>query len=179
MRIKRAFSLVELIVVVVLIGSMFGLVVGFISKSNNSLEQQFSITSLPNYIAKNYKERALDFLVFGQKCNKIAVIDENGKFLKFSQLNSSSKFELFERDNEGYFIQKMYKKQNFNHTLEKVCIKISFNNGKFIDKVYVKYKEKFYLFDVFFQKILEFANKEELDRYLNVNLGSLESFYRE
>lgn len=159
---KKAFTLFELILVVIIIGLVYSLVLGKITNKKNIKVQ--NLKDLKSILIKNNIKQ---FIVYG-KCDKT----------KPNKINP----DLF-KDIKVYTVK--------NETLEKVefnpiqikdeiydvCLKFNINQNKSSSSYIIKQNEKYFVFHPYFQKtkvftqedeaISNFINKKEKDEYQN------------
>ena len=162
--IKKAFTLFELILVVIIIGLVYSLVLGKISNKKN-IEVQ-SLKDLKNILIKNNIKE----LIVYDKCKK-------------TKPNSITP-EIFNNIKVYTVRNENIEKIEFNPIKIKddifdVCLKFEINDNKSSSSYIIKQNEKYYVFHPYFQKtkvfdsedeaISDFINKKEKDEFKNEN----------
>ncbi len=164
----KAFTLIELLLVIIIIGIAYSYIGSHVFKPENMITVK--LTNLPN-IARSLNQKPLDFIIFGRECNKIAwlhngetiqvnykidIDTENLRFYRFNYYGELDRFEF----------------PNFQS--QKTCFKFQlFKNNS--NSSYLIQNTKtglFYLFKPYFQNVKIFDSFDDAkDEYLGVQLN--------
>jgi len=154
MRVK-AFSLIELIVVILLLGIMFSLALTSFGSKNKKIKIP-TMQEIPSYIQKLKLNEDSTFVVYGDKCENEALLSNEDVNTSSINLPFDKSFVVYKADAAGDI-----KVFDFNNlTLEDkdqhICFKLDLKKGKFSDKFILKTFDKYLLFLPFFQEIKSF-----------------------
>ena len=154
MRVK-AFSLIELIVVIVLLGIMFSLALTSFGSKNKKIKIP-SMQEMPSYIQKLKLDEDATFVIYGDKCENEALLSNEDINTSNINLPFDKSFVTYKADITGAI-----KVFDFNNLILKkkdwhVCFKLDLKKGKFSDKFILKTFDKYLLFLPFFQEIKSF-----------------------
>ena len=145
---KRAFTLIELIIVLIIIGLVYSLY----SPNFNNKKKVTKFENLKEFLLQNY-HAPLKLECFGEQCKKCFV---NGKELK--------KYQLFNQRPKTYFFDEFgyLEEKNFND--DKKCFEFEIYDNKSSSNILVEKDLKFYLFYSFYQKNKVFNDFEEAQK---------------
>ncbi len=154
LQIKRtAFTLIELIIVVLIIGLVYGLFVAGLNKKEVKPPLQFE--GLKEKLLQLSGERPLFLRCTGDACETCTVTVEGESEAKEFPL-FSEKPKVFMYDHDGYF-----KEQRF---AEDVCFEFRIRKNLSSDNILVERNGRFYLFYSFLQKPDTLIDLEEAKR---------------
>ena len=153
MRIN-AFTLIELIVAILLLGIMFSL--ALTSFKPKKVTKIPNIKDLPLYLKKLDIKTDGVFLIYGKNCSKEKLlssrdISQNDIFLPFDK-----SFKIFGMNSLGAIKEFNYDDMIIDGVERHICFKLHLKKGKFVDKIIVKIASKYFLFIPFFQTIKTF-----------------------
>ncbi len=153
MRIN-AFSLIELIVVILLLGVMYSLVLtNFKSKKDVKV---MSFKELPSYLQKLDLDIDGVFLIYGNKCNKEKLLSGENQYQDNIDLPFNKSFKTYKMNNFEIIKEFDYDDMVLDKKEQHVCFKLNLRKGKFVDKIILKTASKYLLFVPFFQTIKTF-----------------------
>ena len=151
----KAFSLMELIVVILLLGIMFSLALTNFGSKNKKIKIP-SMQDMPSYMQKLKLKENATFLVYGDKCENEALLSSEDINVSTINLPFDKNFATYKMDDTGAI--KIFDFNNItlkNRNLH-VCFKLDLKKGKFSDKFILKTFDKYLLFLPFFQEIKSF-----------------------
>jgi hypothetical protein len=159
---KKAFSLFELILVIILIGLVYSLVLGKLDK-----KQHLTIKKLENLkeiLSKN-SSNSLEMIVF-DKCSRVLI---NGKEKDFNS-NLFQDIEVFTVENES--LKKIdFSPITINEKVYDVCLKFNIFKNNSSSSYIVKKKDKYIVFYPYFKNSEVFTNESDaIDAYTNKEL---------
>ena len=179
MRVK-AFTLIELIVVIFLIGIMYFLVISTYT-SKKSHKEKLTLKDMPNYIKKLSNKQKSTFYLYGQECKKstLKLEDETTKTAPNFSLTADYSMLTCKPDSE--FKEFISYSKKIDKKEEDICLEIGFKNGNFYDKLIVTSPNKTYIFMPPFQEVKIFDTLEEAKELCQKNLypTSIDEYYRE
>lgn len=161
--LKKAFSLIELLIVIVIIGVVYTLAVQGIQKMNEK-ESSLSISTLKEYLTDREYEKSVrllclddcsicDIFVDGKKSQKIEeFLDSEVRFYRYELL-----YGFIEKEKGTFF--------NENDVEEDVCFSYTINKEGIGDQVLIEYKESFYDLSPYFSQTLEYSSLEDALEY--------------
>ena len=161
---KKAFTLFELILVVILIGLVYSLVLEKIS-NKKSVDMQ-NLKDLKQVLLKNN----INKLIVYDKCKKTLPEKINPKLFK--------NIEVYTVKDES--LEKVeFNPIKIKDDIYDVCLKFEINNNKSSSSFIIKQNQKYYVFHPYFQEtkvfnsedeaISNFINKKEKDEFKNEN----------
>lgn len=178
MRIEKAFTLIEIVVVIFLLGIIFSLVISSFDFSKKDVKS-LSIKDIPSYIKEHSSQKDVTFYAYGIKCDKFIFFSKGGQQTKAPSFGITKDVELLKRDNNGDYKKVDFSNERLEKRSEHICFKLEFSGGKFVDKLIVKVHSKFYLFGPFFQDVKLYNSFEDIQNALHIKLNSTDEFYRE
>jgi len=149
---KNAFSLMELIVVILLLGILFSLVIGSLSRYEKETKNK-SIKDITTYMQKANLQNDSVFYIYGEKCEHYAIESDSLSYQDDLNFTFSSNYETFAPDKYGDLKKVEFKDIALDQKIESVCFKMHFDRSRFVDKIILKAKQKYLLFLPFFQEI--------------------------
>ncbi len=163
MQVKRAFTLVELLVSIILLSILFALVLnGYINK-NGAYSDNFK-----DMIFKIVSKKTKEIIIYSQNCQKGMIIYNNGKKKKITNLKTGIDDAVYRMERYKEFKKIEFEDEKIDSKFQKICMKIDIKNGRFIDKLIVKKSKKYYLFLPFYQEISKFDTLEKAEKaYIN------------
>ena len=147
---KKAFSLIELLIVIMIIGIVYTLVVGNFNKVAEEKEK-LTLENLKEYLSSmKYEDEVkllclddcstCDILLDGEKSETVEdFLDENIRVYKYDSLYGYSEIEQ-----EVYF--------NTEDIEEDVCFSYALDKAGVGSQILLEYKEKFYDYSSYFTK---------------------------
>ena len=179
MRIK-AFSLIELIVVIFLIGIIYFLVIStYTSKKNH--EEKLTLKNMPNYIKKLSNKQNSTFYLYGQECEKSTLKLEDKTTKTVPNFSLTADYNMLTCKPDSEFKEFVSYSKNIDKKEEYICLEIGFKNEKFYDKLIVTSANKTYILMPHFQEVQIFDTIEEAKEICQKNLypTSINEYYRE
>ena len=156
MRVK-AFSLMEIIIVILIIGIVFSLVLSSYTtkKSDKGL---LGIKDISAYISKSIPNANGDLYIYGKKCRDAFFITEESLHVKTPSFNFLAESIVLKQDIFENFVQIEFPTKEIEKRKKRVCFTMRFKDGKFFDKFIITSKHKHYLFSPFYQDIKTFSS---------------------
>ncbi|WP_024955736.1 type II secretion system protein [Sulfurospirillum arcachonense] len=179
MRVK-AFSLIELIVVILLIGIMYFLVMSAYT-NKKSHEEKLTLKDMPNYIKKNFSKQNATFFLYGQECDKSLLFLKNKTFQTTPDFSLSADSSLLTCKPNSEFEEFVPYSKKIDKKEEHICLEIDFKDGDFYDKLIVNSPNKAYVFLPLFQEVKVFDSLEDAKELCQNNSypKSIDEYYRE
>jgi prepilin-type N-terminal cleavage/methylation domain-containing protein len=175
MRVK-AFSLIEIIVVIVLIGIIFSLVLNvYTSKINTNL----------NLLIKDISLKVNDdatLYIYGNNCKKAIIELADSFYVGSSNFGYIKENVVIKKDSLGSFEEVNFDRYEIEGKRENICFKLGFKNRKFFQKLILSTQNGYYLFSPFYQSIKKFDSFEDAkDSFENNSLypKSIDGYYHE
>ena len=154
MRIK-AFSLIELIVVILLIGVIFSLILStYMTKDSDT--QLLKIKDIVTYLKKETSKKDGILYIYGKSCKKGAYLTDDKTLIKTPNFGFSKDSLILSKDNLGDFNKLSFNQLKIENEMQLVCFELNYKKGRFIDKLIVVSNKKAYLFSPFYQEIITF-----------------------
>ncbi len=177
----RAFTLIEIIVVIILIGVIFSLVLSnFTSTSRkNSL---LKMKDLPLYIKKMYPKVDSTLYMYGENCDKSVISLNNDSYIETPTFGFRKENTILNINISQDFRKVTFLETRIDKKKENICFKLDFHNGRFFDKFIMTSKNTYYLFSPFYQEIKTFKTLEDAQKaYKNNALypNSIDEYYHE
>ena len=149
MRVK-AFSLIEIIVVIVLIGTIFSLVLTvYTSKKNKNLELSVKDISL-------HVGGYATLYLYGKDCEKAIVELKDGFYSASSNFGYKKEYVIIKQNALGLFRKIDFKRYRIEKKNEDICFKLDFKKRKFFEKFIISMPNKHYLFSPLYQEVHEY-----------------------
>ncbi len=166
---KKAFTLFELMIVIVIIGAVYALLIQNINLNPNN-QMSLSLENLPSYMRKTFSKSK-------EKVEFICVNNCSTCKFKIGQSDSNSSVELFEPYSapEAYtLVNDSLQLIEFDEIYEdgkvkKVCFKYTLYPNKSSDKMVLSYKDKVYLYNNLYKKTKVFQRMSDAQEdWINV-----------
>jgi len=174
MRIK-AFSFIEIVVVIILIGIVFSLALN--SYVGNKKNQAVSIKD----IGVDTKEDTTLF-IYGKDCKKAILELDDSVYLKSSNFGFSTKDRVFKANSLNTLEEVKFGNHMIKNKKEKICFKLDFREGRFFERFIILSKGNYYLFSPLDQGVEKFSLLQEVEqRFKNDDLypRSVDGYYSE
>ena len=174
MRIK-AFSLIEIIVVIILMGIVFSLALN--SYVDNKKNPAVSIKD----IGVDTKEDAT-FFIYGKDCKKAILELDDDIYLKSSNFGFSTKDRVFKANSLNDLEEVKFDSHMIKNKKEKICFKLDFRKRRFFERFVILSKGSYYLFSPIDQSVQKFSLLQEVEKkFKNGDLypRSVDGYYRE
>lgn len=164
---KKGFTLFELMIVIVIIGVVYTLLVqNFTLKTSH--EEGLSLKNLPSFMRKNFaktKEK-VEFLCLDD-CSSCKFLqggkDINASVEIFAPYTSPEVYTLIDEGLQKIDFGEIVK----DYKTEKVCFKYTLYPNKSTQRVVLKYKDKVFMYDNFFEKTKEFQSLSDAEDFWN------------
>lgn len=154
MRVK-AFSLIEIIVVIILIGIMFSLVLTvYTSKKNKNIG--LTLKDIPLHVKKNGT-----LYIYGKDCQKAIIELKDGQYTSSTNFKHEKENEVIEKNALDRFEQFDFGTHRIKDKNEEICFKLAFKKKRFFQKFIVSTQSKYYLFSPFYQEVKEFDSLDD------------------
>lgn len=167
MRVRKAFSLIEIIVVIILIGIIFSLVLNsYASKKTDP--KLLGINDMPSYITNIAPKKSTILYMYGHNCKKSSLVVDGklGEQMPLFGFNDESVIQ--KKDRFGLVDKVDFEDVKIGGKVEKICFALEFINGRFFEKFIVSSKDKHYLFNPLQQEVEVFDLFDKAEEvYLN------------
>ena len=156
---KRAFSLIELLIVIMIIGVLYTLAIGNFNRLSDE-SSRLSLSNLKEYLHSIPHEKSVkilclddcsecDIFVDGQKSKTVEdFLDESVRVYRYE-----FSYGAIEAEKEVFF--------NIDDVEEDVCFSYAVDKNGVGDQVLVEFKEKIYDFSSYFSKTAVYSSIEE------------------
>lgn len=175
MRVK-AFSLIEIIVVILLIGVIFSLVLNtYMGKIED--EKLLGIEKLSVNV-----EGKSTLYMYGDKCEKSIIMRDDNTYEASPNFGYQKENKVLMNNHLGVLKEVEYEGVRIENKKETICFKLDFKNKKFFDKFIVTTANGNYLFLPLYQEVLIFSSFEDAKKsYLGDNLypNNIDNYYHE
>ncbi len=158
--VKKAFTLFELLIVILIIGLVYALMIqnfSFSSKSKDGL----SLANLPEKMKKDFAKTSQKVtLRCFDECSKCKFyLGKKTKETKalFEKHSSLDLYTLVDESLKRLELGEFYENEQF----KELCFEYSLYPNKSSDKLVLEYKDKFYLYDNLFEKTMVFSSLSE------------------
>jgi len=175
MRVK-AFSLIEIIVVIILIGIIFSLVISTYVSS----DKQDSMVSIKDISVKAKEDATL--YIYGKECEKAILELEDGYYAQSSNFNFTKEDRVMKRSRANLLEEVSFDSHSIEDKRENICLKLGFRDGKFFEKFVILSKKNYYLFSPLKQSAEKFSSLKDTEKsYQNDEIypTSIDDYYRE
>jgi len=160
--VKKAFSLIELMIVIAIIGVVYTLAITNL-KSFDEEKVKPSLLTLKEYLWSFAKEGESAKLLCLDDCSECAIYVDGIKSQEIEDFFDSDDVKVYRYD----FLQGAVEKKedvffNEDDIQERVCFSFEVNRNKISDQVIVVYKEKAYDFTTYFTLTQRYDSLEDL-----------------
>lgn len=157
---KKAFTLIELIIVVIIMGVVYNLAIVNFNKVNDASEK-LTLLTLKEYLAKLPHEKSSELICLDDCSTCKVVVDGNVTDEIEDFLDESVKVYRYD-DAYGAVLKELRVYFNSEDVEQSVCFDYKvFSNGVG-DQIFVEYKEKYYDFTRYFEKTAQYDSMEDL-----------------
>lgn len=161
---RKAFSLIELLIVVVIIGVVYNLAIGSFEKIAKPQSQKITLQDLKSFLAKIEYERQIKLLCLDDcgRCNLfidgVAAEDFEKVFEDFLDISVQiyrydPLLGVVEYQQELYF--------DSNDVEQRVCFSYAMDRDKIGEQIVVKFKDKVYDFSLYTDDVMLYNSLEE------------------
>jgi len=168
--IRKAFSLLELMLVIVIVGVIYTLALSTMKVPSPKDAETFTLATLPKYLRENFKLSDAKIICF-EPCGKCSVLVD-GEFLQEElSLFDKSNVKSYELSFEGYATEKEYIPYDKQDSYKQACFVLhKWPNGA-IEEVVLESDDNFIYYKAGYEKTksykslatLQDAYKKELD----------------
>ena len=164
---SKAFTLFELLLVVVLISAMYGVFVHKLSTAGKVENKQVTLTTLKPFLQEFPFQREAELLCL-EPCKSCSLLIDGKPADGVAVPLFGSTPKVYEKDRFGQLRQKEFLPyRKTDGTLSNVCFAYSlYKNGSSSSYV-VNYQERYYAFDAYFGSVVEASSLSELERVLD------------
>lgn len=161
---RKAFSLIELLIVVIIIGVVYNLAVGSFEKITKPQSQKITLENLKGFLAKIEYEKQIRVLCLDdcRRCNLFidGAVDE--EFEKVFEDFLDISVEIYRYDpllGVVEYQQELY--FDGNDVEQRVCFSYAMDRDKIGEQFLVKFKEKVYDFSTYTDDVILYNSLEE------------------
>ncbi len=148
----RAFSLIELIVVILLLGIMFSLALNTLN-FKSKISGDSDIKNLAKYIDKTASKEDTAFYIYGDKCDKNSFVSVGRVHEGSESFDFKKNYKVLDTDINGILKSILFSPIEIGKKRRHVCLKLNLKRKKFTDKLIVDTGKKYILFAPLYQKI--------------------------
>lgn len=160
MRVK-AFSLIEIIVVIILIGTIFSLILtSYTSKKNEN--EVLSIKDISLHVNED-----ATLYIYGKDCKKTIIELNNGFYVNSSSFSYKKDYIVIQKNALDLFEEVDFGTHKVEDKNEEICFKLDFKNKKFFQKFIVSAQNNYYVFSPFYQEVKELTSLEDAKEYFD------------
>ena len=167
---KPAFSLLELMLVVVIVGIVYTLALSTMKASKKTDADAFTLKTLPKYLRENFKLSDVKILCF-EPCGKCQVIVDDEPLEEEIMLFENADVKSYELSFEGYATQKEYLPYDKDDPYKQACFVLHKRVNDSIESVVLELDKEFIYYKAGYNKAevyeslvsLQDAYKKELD----------------
>lgn len=161
---RKAFSLIELLIVVIIIGVVYNLAVGSFEKIAKPQSQKITLQNLKSFLAKLEYEKQIKLLCLDD-CSRCSLfvdgaVDENFEKVFEDFLDMSVQVYRYDPllgvvdyQQELYF--------DSNDVEQRVCFSYAISRDKIGEQIVVKFKDKVYDFSLYTDDVMLYDSLEE------------------
>lgn len=155
MILRRAFSLIELMLVVVIIGIVYAMALSTFKPPEKKELETFSLTMLPQYLRQNFSLMDAKLVCFSP-CGKCKMLVDGEWMEDEVDLFPSSDVKSYELDLEGFAIEKEFAPHDIKDAYRKACFILHKRPNDSISPLVLETEGKFLYYK---------AGYEEVERY--------------
>ncbi len=158
---KKAFTFLELIIVIIIIGLVYSIAISNLKNSQKT--QKINLEDLRESLLKYQKNsQKLQYTIYGKECENSRLIingsqDSNQSLI----LDRDKDMEVFKTDRYGELRKIEYPNEIIDKKEQKVCLKYTLYPNSSGSSYIVFYKNRYYVFHPYFEKTKIFDEKEE------------------
>lgn len=174
---KKAFSFLELMIVIILLSSLYLFVIPNFNKKVLSQNKDISLKNLKQYLLKNYSFKdELRFICIENGIKCYVLIDK--KISKENEIKN-----LFISKPEVYTYKNLLNKIEFsnlkfeNYEEYEVCFEYIINNDMKSNSFVVFYNERAYLFNAINDKVEVFLSLSSVDDFLETKIKEVKNAF--
>ncbi len=177
----KAFSLMELIVVILLLGIIFSLILTNFNTKKNTAKIP-DLADLQHRLQKlNLQENSV-FYIYGNQCDKNLIKNDLETYDNPIKISFDKESQTYELDNDAKISVVDFGDETIEKKEQHICFKLNLAKGKFTNKYILKSNHKIFLFQPFFQQIKTYDTLEQAkEAYRQNDLIPLseDDYYRE
>ena len=154
---KSAFSLIELMLVVVIIGIVYALALSSFKAPEKQGLELFTLHTLPEYLRQNYALSDAKIVCF-EPCGKCNVMVDGALLEDEITLFESSEVKSYELDLQGYAVEKEFPPHDIQNANKKACFILHKRPNGAIASIVLKNEKKFIYYTAGYEKPKEYDN---------------------
>ncbi|MDF1881904.1 prepilin-type N-terminal cleavage/methylation domain-containing protein [Sulfurimonas sp. MAG313] len=163
---KKAFTLMELMLVVVIIGVVYAMALSSMKPPDIKELEAFSLMTLPKYLRNNYALSDAKIVCFSP-CGKCGVLVD-GQWLEDTiELFSSTDVRSYTLDTEGFANEAQFAPHDIEDAYRQACFILHKNTNGAIDPIVLENEEKFIYYKAAYEEPETFES-----------LGLIQSLYQ-
>jgi prepilin-type N-terminal cleavage/methylation domain-containing protein len=159
---SRAFSLFELVVVLVIIAIVYGVGVSYI-KHDYGQDGSLTFKDIKQYMIKNYPHQNIELRLYGDK--KTALYREGREVKVLGSLFESDTIHVYAEDLDGFYDVK-YEQMRDGKKLKKVDLVFKVDSDRKSESILVEDGKGFYLYRGFSSEATRFNSLEDANSYI-------------
>ena len=161
---KQAFTLLELVVVVLIMGLMYGMVSMSVTKATTTLPQ-LTAKNIADFLHAQKDTQERSFYLYGNQCNKVSFVPTLDEAVHLDKISFGKDSAAFWFDNYGSMQKINFPLIKTEYFSEPVCLKFEhFNNGSTSPMV-IQSGKKFY-YHAFFEGLKSFDSLEAASQWI-------------
>ncbi len=139
---KRAFSLIELMLVIVIVGIVYSLAISSFKPPDEEGVEALTLETLPGYLRRNFALSDAKLVCF-EPCGKCGVMVDGEWMEEELDLFSSSKVKSYSLDLEGFAIEKEFAPHDMQDAYKKACFILHKRSNDSIESIVLENEGKF------------------------------------
>ncbi len=171
---KKAFSLLELILVVVIVGIVYTLALSTMKVPNKDDIEAFTLETLPQYLRDNFK--LLDAkIICNEPCGNCRVLVDGAFLDEELSLFQEADVKSYELSYEGYGTEKEYLPYDANDPYKQACFVLhKWPNGA-IEEVVLESEKGFIYYKAGYEKVKTYKSLANLQDAYKKELNAIRS----
>ncbi len=169
MRLRSAFSLLELMIVVVIIGIVYAMALSSFNPPVKKELDTFSLTTLPQYLRKNHPLVDAKLVCF-KPCGKCKImVDGEWKEEDEVDLFSKGSVKSYTLDIEGFATEKEFAPHDMNDAYRQACFILHKNANDSLSPIVLESKGEYIYYKAGYEEVEKYESLAQIqDQYQKV-----------
>lgn len=155
--LRSAFSLLELMLVVVIIGIVYAMALSSFKPSEKAELDSFSLTTLPQYLRKNFPLQEAKLVCF-KPCGKCTLMVDGEWTGDEVDLFTSSDVTSYTLDKEGFASEEEFIPQDSKDAYRQACFILNKHVNDSISPIVLKFEDDFLCYKSGYEEVQSYAS---------------------
>ncbi len=160
--VRRAFTLMELMIIIVIIGIVYAMALSSFKIPDPKKLESFSMLDLPEYLRKNYPLTDTKLVCF-EPCGSCKVLVDGEWMEDEIELFDSSDVRAYTLDVKGYASQKVFAPHDMNDAYKEACFILHKRVNDAIEPIVLEANKQFIYYQAGYEKAKVYTSLSQIE----------------